>query len=1247
MIKLKRRIGSAFLACMMLLSLLPVTALAGNEPGSITIQGKDGTYSTIAEAVREAKDNDIINIPNGTYKETVTITGKSLTLRGESEEGTIIKFDYEKRNTNATYNGSNCYPIVSSDSNLVIKNLTISGPTSQHHGIGGVLATADLTMDHVTVSDIRCTADSGYVCGVQYGRGIMVEGNGNVSITNCTVKDFQKHAIDLNTSGTVTVDNNVIQGVGAQQIIAQNGIVIRKGDATITNNKISALSYTADNEWQYGSVGIYPLSGVTSLTITGNTLDAVDEAMYTEEVTSCTPTIENNTVTNPSLAFSIEGEGSYPTLANALENATAGATIKVAAGTYQVSQNITIDKDVTIVGEGKDVATLVAYAEQKDQNGGRILIKDGANVAFKNLKLTASYAADIVAPIISVCDTAKLTLTNCAITDTSNGYSSGYGLICTGNATEGSKITMTGCTVDSVKGNNSAVTYYVLGMGGTSELDIQDNVFNLGSWFMFNMNAKGIVRNNQFNGVDGASGRAINSMNLNGLTIEDNVFDETLKNTRFVIGGDYTITGNTFESLGNSTAIAIYDKPDSVAEISNNTFALDDDSIGIYVTADYGGEAGDLKGLHITGNTFTGAGVYFKNNGWTGTADLSDNQVNATVATGEQLKTAVENAVGNTTIVLEPGTYDKDITIRNSITIQGANAGVNPNTETRGAESIITGKVTIDKQDIDVVLDGLKFTGNGSVSILNNGTYEYSKDTTLTMRNCVAESITGTFVSTPGNAQYKLGEITIENNRVIGVGTEGGSQSAFNLWGVVGHKITGNYVEDVAFNAFNLDATYGDVLFENNTIKNVGANGFQIANSAEDDATVEILDNTFDGVKQNAIYLCAASTPDAKFASNFVIAGNKITNSGDAIVLDDVIITGNLTAFDNTKDGNLISVEGTDLVTATVKDRDQIVQVCTVKKGSEVTLPAAPSRAGYSFRGWYDGHNLYAAGEAVQITKDTTFVAQWSDNTPYYTITVKDAENGTVTCYAKSAAKGADVTLNVKADVGYQLDKLTVTDASGNVIDVEKVNNTTYTFVMPGSKVTVEAIFAPTSVEPSDLPFTDVSTSDWFYGAVKFVYENGLMDGVGNNLFAPNATLNRAMAVTILYRLEGSPAVTTDAGFNDVAAGTWYTDAVNWAAANNIVNGVEGNNFDPTGSLTREQMATVLYRYAQYKGADVSASGDLSGFVDSANVSSWAADAVKWAVGSGLVNGVEGNALAPQGTSTRAQAATVLMRFVG
>ena len=311
--------------------------------------------------------------------------------------------------------------------------------------------------------------------------------------------------------------------------------------------------------------------------------------------------------------------------------------------------------------------------------------------------------------------------------------------------------------------------------------------------------------------------------------------------------------------------------------------------------------------------------------------------------------------------------------------------------------------------------------------------------------------------------------------------------------------------------------------------------------------------------------------------------------------------------------------------------------------GEKATFTVQP-KAGLAV-GTYSENITVSGSEGATVTIPASFTVEQRDNTPYYGITVNDLANGTVTCYAKSAAKGAEVTLTVKPDVGYALDKLTVTDASGKTVDVTKVDEKTYTFVMPGSKVTVEAVFAPST---SGLPFTDVSAGDWFYEAVQFVYENGLMDGVAGNLFAPNATLNRAMAVTILYRLEGSPDLDGENlgyPFADVDGNTWYGDAVYWARLNGIVDGVENNHFDPTGSLTREQMATVLYRYAQYKGADVSASGDISGFVDSANVSDWAVDAVKWAVGTGLVNGVEGNALAPQGTSTRAQAAAVLMRL--
>ena len=176
--------------------------------------------------------------------------------------------------------------------------------------------------------------------------------------------------------------------------------------------------------------------------------------------------------------------------------------------------------------------------------------------------------------------------------------------------------------------------------------------------------------------------------------------------------------------------------------------------------------------------------------------------------------------------------------------------------------------------------------------------------------------------------------------------------------------------------------------------------------------------------------------------------------------------------------------------------------------------------------------------------------------------------------------------------------------------------------------------------------FTDVNRSLWYHEGIDYVIENGLMNGVSDDRFAPMSTTNRAMIVTILWRLEGEPAG-PDAGFADVADGQWYSEAIDWAAANGIVTGYSAEKFGPMNSITREQMAAILYRYADYKGYDVASGEDTNilSYVDAENVSEYAIASMQWAVGEGLINGVEGNALAPQGTATRAQVATILMRF--
>ena len=263
---------------------------------------------------------------------------------------------------------------------------------------------------------------------------------------------------------------------------------------------------------------------------------------------------------------------------------------------------------------------------------------------------------------------------------------------------------------------------------------------------------------------------------------------------------------------------------------------------------------------------------------------------------------------------------------------------------------------------------------------------------------------------------------------------------------------------------------------------------------------------------------------------------------------------------------------------------------------------------------------------------------------PNYRITLAATQGGAVTADPTAAKAGTTVTLTPSPDAGYQVGTVAVTDRFGDPVAVTEQADGTYTFTMPNGQVSVNVTFVEMEAEP--LPFTDVNETDWFHDAVRYVYDNGLMDGVGDGQFAPNATTNRAMVVTILYRLAGEPAVSGDAAFTDVAAGLWYTDAVAWAAQKGIVNGISETEFAPAGDLTREQLATILYRYAESMGYDVSAQADLSGFPDAGDIQDYATEALSWAVAEGLLQGFEDDSLRPGGTATRAQIATILMRFL-
>ena len=258
-----------------------------------------------------------------------------------------------------------------------------------------------------------------------------------------------------------------------------------------------------------------------------------------------------------------------------------------------------------------------------------------------------------------------------------------------------------------------------------------------------------------------------------------------------------------------------------------------------------------------------------------------------------------------------------------------------------------------------------------------------------------------------------------------------------------------------------------------------------------------------------------------------------------------------------------------------------------------------------------------------------------------YTVNVEDSKNGTVTASHKSASKNTTVTLTVKADKGYELDELTVTDKNGKELKLTDKGNGKYTFAMPASKVDVKATFAEIVEKPA---YSDVSASAWYAKAVAYVTEKGMMEG-SSGKFMPLDKLTRSQMAQVLFNLEGKKSVNYALTFGDMNGTEWYAEAVRWAASEQIVNGYDNGNFGPNDPITREQLVTILYRYAQYKGLDTATTEEnLTSFADAAQVSGYAVSAMKWAVGAGVINGTD-SGLAPKATATRAEVAQILMNF--
>ena len=283
------------------------------------------------------------------------------------------------------------------------------------------------------------------------------------------------------------------------------------------------------------------------------------------------------------------------------------------------------------------------------------------------------------------------------------------------------------------------------------------------------------------------------------------------------------------------------------------------------------------------------------------------------------------------------------------------------------------------------------------------------------------------------------------------------------------------------------------------------------------------------------------------------------------------------------------------------------------------------------------------ASEAVQVHV-SPYTGKYS-----YEISTDIGDNGTLSV-DRYATEGERVTITVSPDDAYKLDDLSVT-AHGKDVELTDNGDGTYSFTMPSGDVKITATFAedPDWTEPeepatdvSDI-FIDIAPNAWYKDVVQYAYDNGLMTGVSDTEFAPEATTTRAMIVSILARLENVTSAEA-AGFADVSADDWYATAVNWAASAGVVSGTGDGNFSPNAAITREQLAAMLMNYSAWKGEDVSARADLSAYSD--QPSTWAEETMSWAIAEGLISGVTADQLQPQGNATRAQVAAILQRFL-
>ena len=903
------------------------------------------------------------------------------------------------------------------------------------------------------------------------------------------------------------------------------------------------------------------------------------------------------------LAFSLlptaalaDGEGT-PALAEV--SAAAGTALPAAVdgvitlenGTYVMSEDTT----ATIkVPNGKN-ATL-------DLNGKTLTNKTGEHT-------------------IIVENGATLTITGNGIVD---NVSHGKGAI-----VNSGEVTLNGGTFkrSTEKGTyspngNGGNSWYTIANYGTMEINTGVTVENAGGY-------SSMIRN---------GGDVTADCNL---TIEGGNFAggiNTVKNDSF---GVLTINGGNFSNTAQYV-IMNWNK----AEITAGTFRTLDTASAVLFTSAYGGDANTIGKLSISGGEFKHASDtqemivdhYDETNkgnavvtGGKFDADISKyiptdyvqsadgtveklGETNAVAKVGGTYYKTLADAVaaaqdGDTITLLKDAELTSTLNLAKNITIdgQGKYTIKAANSFTVGSDNktycvlYVSGEVTL--KDVTV-------NGNEKCRVIFCDKGKLTIDGATITNGKAPNFIGGVYMTSSASFEMKSGSIT-GNKNAKGYQNDEYLQYSSDLW--IGANANG------ALTAIN-GGTIGNVF--------VNANAWSASNPGSFTMNGGTVTNLY--VEHDANYGATFKYNDGTIEHLYLSKENGNGQSIEVTPVKGVIYNG--------------GVKEQDLVTLTMKYNDGATADSTynVASGTTITLPT-PRRSGYTFNGWYDGSKFYAAGASYTVSATVTLNASWSyissgsSYDPTYSVsTPSKTEHGTVTVSPKSASKGDTVTVTVKPDSGYVLETLTVTDKNGNELTLKDKGNGKYTFTMPAGKVEVKATF----MEDNSMLnfFYDVPNNAYFYEAVKWAVKNGITDGVGNNLFAPEQPCTRAQIVTFLWRAAGSPEPKGAAsGMTDVVSGSYYEKAVAWAIENGITTGTTTSTFSPDATCTRAQAVTFLARALKAKAASAAEFSDVP-------TGSYFADAVAWAAANGVTEGIGGGLFGSDNDCTRGQIVTFLYR---